>query len=41
MNTFLKYTVVEKYMPALLAAITTSSIAFGFWSAYVSAPLHG
>ena len=42
MNTFIKYTVVEKYMPALLAALTTTSIVFGFgWSLYAGSPLHG
>jgi len=41
MNAFIKYAAIEKYMPALLATLTTASIVFGFcWSLYTSASLH-
>ena len=42
MNTFIKYAVMEKYLPLLLATLATSSIVFGFcWSLHAGALLHG
>jgi hypothetical protein len=42
MNSFIKYAVMEKYMPLLLATMITATTVFGFcWSLYAGASLHG
>lgn len=42
MNTFLKYSLIDRCMPVLLASFSTASIAFGlYWSLHASMLLHG
>ncbi|WP_256371888.1 hypothetical protein [Rhodanobacter sp. L36] len=42
MNSFLKYSLLDKYIPPLLVAFATASIAFGlFWSVHASLLLNG